>query len=73
MRIDLPGIALFAAVVLLGATWWSESARELLAKGWLRAYLPLSLLWLGVYPAPLVDMMNVTIEELVRQVGQSKL
>ncbi len=35
--------------------------------------LALAVLLLGVWPAPLVDMMNVTIEELVIQVGQSKL
>ncbi len=35
--------------------------------------LALAVLLLGVWPAPLVDMMNVTIEELVLQVGQSKL
>ena len=35
--------------------------------------LALAVLLLGVWPAPLVDMMNVTIEELVLQVRQSKL
>ena len=35
--------------------------------------LAIAVLLLGVWPAPLVDMMNVTIEELVHQVGQSKL
>ena len=35
--------------------------------------LAIAVLLLGVWPAPLVDMMNVTIEELVMQVGQSKL
>jgi NADH-quinone oxidoreductase subunit M len=37
------------------------------------AVLAIAVLLLGVWPAPLVDMMNVTIEELVLQVGQSKL
>ena len=35
--------------------------------------LALAVLVVGLWPAPLVDMMNVTIEELIRQVGQSKL
>jgi NADH-quinone oxidoreductase subunit M len=37
------------------------------------AVLAAAVLLVGLWPAPLVDMMNVTIEELVRQVGQSKL
>ncbi|NIL93565.1 MAG: NADH-quinone oxidoreductase subunit M [Woeseiaceae bacterium] len=37
------------------------------------AILAISVLLVGLWPAPLVDMMNVTIEDLVRQVGQSKL
>jgi NADH-quinone oxidoreductase subunit M len=35
--------------------------------------LALAVLLVGIWPAPLVDMMNVTIEELIQQVGQSKL
>ena len=35
--------------------------------------LALAVLLLGVWPAPLVDMMNVTIEQLIEQLGQSKL
>jgi NADH-quinone oxidoreductase subunit M len=30
-------------------------------------------LLIGVWPAPLVDMMTATIEQLVDQLGQSKL
>ncbi len=37
------------------------------------AVLAVAVLLLGLWPAPLVDMMNVTIEQLVQQVGQSKL
>ncbi|MEL7185965.1 MAG: NADH-quinone oxidoreductase subunit M [Pseudomonadota bacterium] len=37
------------------------------------AILALSVLVVGLWPAPLVDMMNVTIEQLIEQVGQSKL
>ncbi|MDJ0794808.1 MAG: NADH-quinone oxidoreductase subunit M [Woeseiaceae bacterium] len=37
------------------------------------AILALSVLLLGVWPAPLVDMMNTSIEQLLLQVGQSKL
>ncbi len=37
------------------------------------AILALAVLILGLWPAPLVDMMNVTIEQLIQQVGQSKL
>ena len=37
------------------------------------AILVLSVLVIGLWPAPLVDMMNVTIEQLVEQVGRSKL
>jgi len=35
--------------------------------------LALAVLLLGLWPAPLVDMMNVSIEQLIQQVGQSKL
>ena len=37
------------------------------------AILAISVLFVGLWPAPLVDMMNVTIEQLILQVGQSKL
>ena len=37
------------------------------------AVLAAAVLLLGLWPAPLVDMMNVTIQQLVEQVGQSKL
>ncbi len=37
------------------------------------AILAISVLLLGLWPAPLVEMMNVTIEQLVEQVGQPKL
>jgi NADH-quinone oxidoreductase subunit M len=35
--------------------------------------LAFAVLLLGLWPAPLVDMMNVTIEQLILQVGESKL
>jgi len=35
--------------------------------------LAISVLLVGLWPAPLVDMMNVTIEQLVERVGLSKL
>ena len=37
------------------------------------AILAISVLLVGLWPAPLVDMMNVTIEQLVDQIGHSKL
>jgi len=37
------------------------------------AVLAFSVLLLGLWPAPLVDMMNTSIEQLLLQVGQSKL
>jgi NADH-quinone oxidoreductase subunit M len=37
------------------------------------AILAISVLIVGLWPAPLVDMMNVTIEQLIEQVGQPKL
>ncbi len=37
------------------------------------AILAVSVLTLGVWPAPLVEMMNATIEQLVLQVSQGKL
>jgi NADH-quinone oxidoreductase subunit M len=37
------------------------------------AILAISVLFVGLWPAPLVDMMNVTVEQLILQVGQSKL
>ena len=35
--------------------------------------LAASVLLLGLWPAPLVEMMNVTIENLVAQLGQTKI
>ena len=35
--------------------------------------LAIAVLLVGVWPMPLVDMMNVTIEHLIEQLGQSKL
>jgi NADH-quinone oxidoreductase subunit M len=35
--------------------------------------LAISVLVVGLWPAPLVDMMNVTIEHLIQQIGHSKL
>ena len=35
--------------------------------------LAVAVLLVGLWPAPLVDMMNVTIEQLIEQLGQSKL
>ncbi len=37
------------------------------------AVLAVSVLLLGLWPAPLVDMMNTSIEQLIQQVAQSKL
>jgi NADH-quinone oxidoreductase subunit M len=37
------------------------------------AILAVSVLLVGLWPAPLVDMMNTTIEQLIQQAGQSKL
>ncbi len=37
------------------------------------AILAVSVLLVGLWPAPLVDMMDTTIEQLMQQVGQSKL
>jgi len=37
------------------------------------AMLAISVLLVGLWPAPLVDMMNVSIELLIEQVGQTKL
>jgi len=37
------------------------------------AILAVSVLLVGLWPAPLVDMMNTTIEQLMQQIGQSKL
>jgi hypothetical protein len=30
-------------------------------------------LWMGLHPKPLGDVMNPTLQELLRHVGQSKL
>jgi NADH-quinone oxidoreductase subunit M len=37
------------------------------------AVLAISVLVVGLWPAPLVDMMNTTIEQLMQQISQSKL
>ena len=45
------------------------NGREFLVLGILAA----AVLLLGIWPAPLVDMMNVTIEQLLEQAAESKL
>ena len=35
--------------------------------------LAVAVLVIGLWPAPLVDMMNVTIDQLIQQIGHSKL
>ena len=37
------------------------------------AMLAVAVLLIGLWPAPLVDMMNVTIDQLIQQIGYSKL
>ena len=45
------------------------NSREFIVLG----VLAIAVLLIGVWPAPLIDMMNVTIEHLIEQIGQSKL
>jgi NADH-quinone oxidoreductase subunit M len=45
------------------------SAREFL----MLAALAAAVLWMGVYPKPFTDAMNVSVGELIRHVAQSKL
>jgi NADH-quinone oxidoreductase subunit M len=45
------------------------NSREFLVLG----ILAVAVLIVGLWPAPLVDMMNVTVEQLVDQIGRSKL
>lgn len=51
------------------ATMKDLNSREFLVL----AILAISVLIIGLWPAPLIDMMNVTIEQLVEQVGRTKL
>ena len=51
------------------ATLQDLNAREFIVL----TVLAISVLLLGLWPAPLVDMMNTSIEQLLLQVGQSKL
>ena len=37
------------------------------------AVLAFAVLLIGLWPAPLVDMMNVTVDQLIQQIGHSKL
>ena len=37
------------------------------------ALLAVAVLWMGLYPKPLGDVMNPTLQELLRHVAQSKL
>ena len=37
------------------------------------AILAISVLIVGLWPAPLIDMMSVTVQELLIRIGQSKL
>jgi NADH-quinone oxidoreductase subunit M len=37
------------------------------------AILAVAVLWMGVYPKPFTDVMNVSVGELLKHVAQSKL
>jgi NADH-quinone oxidoreductase subunit M len=43
--------------------------REFLVLG----VLAVSVLLVGLWPAPLVDMMSITVDQLLEQIAQSKL
>jgi len=45
------------------------NSREFIVLG----ILAISVLLVGLWPAPLVDMMNTSIEQLIQQISQSKL
>jgi NADH-quinone oxidoreductase subunit M len=45
------------------------NAREFIVLG----ILAIAVLAVGLYPAPLVDMMSATVEQLVEQVSRTKL
>ena len=49
--------------------WSLLNTREFIVLG----ILAISVLLIGLWPAPLVDMMNTSIEQLILQVSQSKL
>ncbi len=44
-------------------------AREFLTL----ALLAVAVLWMGLYPKPITDVMNVSVAELLRHVAMSKL
>ena len=50
-----------------GAT--DRGAREFLRM----AVLAIAVLWMGVYPKPFTDVMQVSVSELLKHVAQSKL
>jgi NADH-quinone oxidoreductase subunit M len=37
------------------------------------AVLAIAILWMGVYPKPFTDVMQVSVDELLKHVAQSKL
>jgi NADH-quinone oxidoreductase subunit M len=45
------------------------NTREFIVLG----VLAVSVLLVGLWPAPLVDMMSATVDQLVEQIGHSKL
>ena len=55
--------------VLYGEALKDLNRREYVVLG----VLALSVLLLGIWPAPLVEMMSATLQQLVEQMGQSKL
>jgi len=40
---------------------------------WILAILAVAVLWMGVYPRPFTDVMDASVNELIRHVGQGKL
>ena len=37
------------------------------------ALLAVAVLWMGLYPKPFTDVMDASVNELIRHVGQGKL
>jgi NADH-quinone oxidoreductase subunit M len=40
---------------------------------WLLAVLAAAVLWIGIWPAPIVDVMHVSVADMLRVAARSKL
>ena len=73
-RLDVSGVGLSAPFEEEALGGSLSGCDELgIDRNQLVAVLAIAVLWMGVYPKPFTDVMQVSVTELLKHVAQSKL